>query len=252
MKPPKFNSFQIGFLSLVAVSLVLAVGFQFIGKEEEEHVSRGNHLDDFIRNEIPGWTARDLPVGETEFVATAVERILRYDDVLYRSFEREGVNLAIFVSYWGRGKSSVREVAAHTPDRCWTTAGWKVHTIENQVPMDYHSFQLMPAERRKFTFHGTPMHVTFWHIVGGEPFSTGSRFNLVPNPVTFIRDFFQEMRVGRQEQYFVRITSNVPFSEIEFEPAYLAILEDLKTLGLQWDPKRQAPLEDSFLLTQNP
>jgi hypothetical protein len=228
------------FLALVALGLLLAIATQFLSPAEEEHVTRGAHIDNYIRNEIDGWEARDLPVGETEFVASAVERILKYDDVLYRTFQRGNVNIGVFISYWGRGKSSVREVSAHTPDRCWTTSGWQVVSIDNQVPMDFHTFQLMPAEQRVFTFHGTPMYVKFWHIVGGEPFFSGSRFNAVPNPLTFVQDFFQEMQVGRQEQYFVRITSSVPFSEIEYDPAYLAIIEDLRNLGLEWSPRAES------------
>lgn len=234
------------FLGFVCLTLVLAIAFQFFRATEQEHVSRGEHLENYIRNEVPGWEVRDLPVGETEFMVNTVERILRFDDVLYRSFERNGVNFSIFITYWGEGKNPVREVAKHTPDRCWTTSGWRVVDIYNRFPMEFTDFSLLPTEKRMFTFHGRPMHVKFWHLVGGQPYDSGTGFNMIPNPVRFIQDFFEEILIGRQEQYFIRITSSVPFEEIEFEPAYQALLEDLRAF-LEKPVKQEVALAGTII-----
>jgi hypothetical protein len=86
---------------------------------------RGPHLAAAVPASLPGWTAREVPLGANEFLSSEAEKVLNYDEVVNREFSRGAETFSVYVAYWGAGKMPTRLVASHTPDRCWTENGWK-------------------------------------------------------------------------------------------------------------------------------
>ncbi|MGV3771730.1 MAG: exosortase-associated EpsI family protein, partial [Verrucomicrobiales bacterium] len=57
----------------------------------------------------------------------------------------------------------------HTPDRCWTQAGWKMEPVEtNLIELEIHGTRI-PIERRLFIGGTKRELVYFFGLVGGQP-----------------------------------------------------------------------------------
>ena len=105
--------------------LVAAVALQGLTLFRETPQQRGPHLNGFVPGTVPGWSGRDVPLGANEFLSSEVEKVLNYDEAVYREYSRAGESFGVYVAYWGPGKMPTRLVASHTPDRCWTENGWR-------------------------------------------------------------------------------------------------------------------------------
>ena len=106
----------LGFIAAISIQ-----GIHFIGHGQK---NRGPHLAQSVPAHVAGWSSRDVPLGQNEFLASEAEKVLNYDEVVYREFTRGRVTFGVYVAYWGAGKMPTRLVASHTPDRCWTENGW--------------------------------------------------------------------------------------------------------------------------------
>lgn len=136
----------------------------------------------------------------------------------------------VYIAYWAPGQTSVSQVASHTPDACWPGSGWIAQPAkEKPEPPTLPGLGLSPGEQRLFKNPaGYPQHVWFWHINDGQvinyqdPYSLPALFQLA------LRYGFR--RAG--EQYFVRVSSNRPWSELRDEPLVREILANLGRVGL--------------------
>jgi len=117
-------------ISLVvpAVALVGAVALQGTHLFREVPKPRDLRLDEAVPIRLEGWDGHDVPLGANEFQSNAVEKVLNYDQVIYREYRHDQESFGVYVAYWGAGKMPTRFVASHTPDRCWTENGW--HCVE--------------------------------------------------------------------------------------------------------------------------
>jgi hypothetical protein len=179
----------------------------------------------------PGWTCEDSRVAETPAMRRAVERNLAYDDALVRTFRRDEANIAIYMAYWRPGKMPPHLIGLHIPDICWVGVGWtmvKLRPLILQWPQ-YGRFQ--PAEYRQFSNKGAMQYVAYWHLVGGrrwaEPGASASEMEAV-------REYIKtEMGRGREEQYFIRISSVEPLEALMASDSPLPlILSKLAAVGL--------------------
>jgi hypothetical protein len=219
---------------LPALALVVAVSMQAVGFFRETPAPRPPHVGDEVPRQIAGWVGRDVPLGPNEFVAGEVEKILRYDEVVYREFRRGDTRFGVYVAYWGEGKMPSQLVASHTPDRCWTENGWRCLDMKFAQPVSVDGAAWLPAEWRLFTPPGESerTHVLFWHLNGGRLYDYGQRFNSVPDPVRWWRDVVRQAVQGNREQYFVRLTSNSPLETLWDDPGFQEVLHGLGRLGL--------------------
>jgi len=226
------------YLIVPAVGLALAIGVQFFEPFGETAKPRPKHLAGAIPGRVPGgWMARDLPLGPTEYVEEVVERTLRTDDILNREYRRGRVTFGVYVAYWGAGKMPTRLVASHTPDRCWTENGWSCEEVRFNVPTTAAGRALAPAQWRRFRDPGGGTTYTmFWQLIEGRSYDFGDRFNAIPSPLEWWKDAVQQAVYGSREQYFVRLTSSVPFEEIWNDPGFVAVLSGLEKLGLGAQP----------------
>lgn len=213
--------------------LVAAVAVQFPTFMRDVPRPRPAHLGNYVPQTLDGWRSRELPLGPNEFLEGQVEKILNFDEAVYREYTRGSVTFAVYAAYWGPGRMPTRLVASHTPDRCWTENGWTCLEMRFKEPHSVGNIELQPAEWRLFRSPtGENTNVLFWHLVDGRIYDFGSRFTAIPDPVLWWKDAIRQAFRGSSEQYFVRVTSNVPFQEIWDDPGFQRVMRGLAGLGL--------------------
>jgi hypothetical protein len=221
-------------LVLPGSALMAAVALQGMNLFRETPQARGPHLGQSVPLAVTGWSGRDVPLGANEFLATAAEKVLNYDEIVYREYRREGEDFGVYVAYWGAGKMPTRLVASHTPDRCWTENGWRCLQMKFKVAGVFEGAALQPAEWRVFAppQGGPPTYVLYWHLVEGRTYDYGERFNDIPDPLMWWKDAVQQALLGSREQYFIRITSSAPVENLWNDPGFAEVLRGLGRLGL--------------------
>lgn len=221
-------------LAFSILVLLGAVGLQALGGARQTGEPRSAHLASQLSPSPEGWTMRDVPLGENEFIENEVEKILNFDDVVNREYRRGRTTFGVYAAYWGPGKMPTRLVASHTPDRCWTENGWKCLDMKFKVTQSIGGETMKPTEWRLFQppSGGDPTHVLYWHLVEGRIYDYGERFNAVPHPLLWWKDAIQQAMLGSREQYFVRITSNVPFDTLWSEPGFIRVVRQLEPMGV--------------------
>jgi hypothetical protein len=225
---------------LPALGLVAAVSVQ--GTNPFREAPRPHPVPPPLSQVIPdraaGWTGRDLPLGANEFLTGEAQRILNYDDVLYREYTSGRQSFSVYVAYWGPGKMPVRFVAIHTPDRCWTGNGWHCLDMKFMEPETFAGTPFKPAQWRLFEppSGGQQVYVLYWHLVNGQLYDYGRRFNDVPDPLLWWKDVVQQVVLGNREQYFIRLTSSEPLENFRGDPGFSAIAHSLAQLGLALGP----------------
>ena len=184
---------------------------------------------------LAGWSGRDEPLGPNEVTRTAVEKVLNYDDYVFRVFEKDGKQIGVYVAYWAAGRMPLQKVASHTPDRCWTENGWRCEDMRFAETVGTGDRHLMPAQWRRFTPPNgeAQQYVVYWHLVGDRLYDYGTRFNARPDLLKWWRDTLEYAFSGSEAQYFIRVTSNRPFEEFTREPGWQELVEALAKLGLE-------------------
>jgi hypothetical protein len=103
-------------------------------------------------------------------LAESVESVLAADELIDRELTSPSGNVMRLFSA-KRFKESGDEIGlfAHTPDRCWTSAGWKLEPVTQEtVELNLHGLPLT-FERRIFQYPGHRELVYFGGMVGGQP-----------------------------------------------------------------------------------
>jgi hypothetical protein len=195
-----------------------------------------------IPRQAGDWVGSDEPLGPTEFIQSAVERNLNYDDMVNRRYQARGRSLGVYVAYWSPQRMPVQKVASHTPDRCWSETGWRCEEHARWRDLRAGDQMLRPAYWRTFLppGGGGTMHVLYWHLVGGELYDYGEGFNQMLNPLAWWRETLHYAFMGSADQYFIRLTSERPFEEIWDDPGVQEILAALAELGLAADAGRES------------
>lgn len=149
-------------VSLGCTAAVFAL--QFLPLPEATRVPRTASLAEFFPTTMNGWTAKDLPLAETEATVDQVEKILRFDEFVFRSYQKQGVEFSVYVAYWEPGRIAAREVAFHIPDKCWVAAGWKRQSATYDHTVSVAGEELAPAQLRQFSLSGNLQNVMYWHV----------------------------------------------------------------------------------------
>jgi len=192
---------------------------------------------------VAGLEAADEPLGPTEFLQTAVEKSLNYDDMVNRVYRSGGRSFGVYVAYWSPGRMPVQKVASHTPDRCWSESGWTCEAMRIDHHLKAGDQHLLPARWRLFrppVEGGAKQYVLYWHLVGGDLYDYGDGFNQRPDPLTWWRDTVHYALKGSSEQYFIRIMSAQPLEELQADAGFQVVLGALAKLGLAAAEKPKA------------
>lgn len=183
-----------------------------------------------LPNSAQGWEVR-TPDDLYQFSG-----ILGTTHLLQRTYLRSDgtrgiVDLTVYVAYWPEGQASVSRVASHTPDACWPGSGWTADPTVNERRQSpsFPDLAVAPAEYRLFhTERGYAQYVWFWHVFDGRVIDYRDPYSL--SALLEIALAYGFRRQG--SQYFVRVSSNRPWSELASDPLVREIMNNLKTLGL--------------------
>ena len=159
--------------------------------------------------------------------------ILQTEHLVERTYFRAGkgqpVQINVYVAHWVAGAASVSLVASHTPDACWPGAGWLPEpTPDRQVRLELSGATLPVAEHRIFRHTGSPQHVWFWHLYNGAVINYRDPYSIPALVELALRYGFR--REG--PQYFIRLSSNLPWEQLKEEPLVRDIFSNLGQVGL--------------------
>ncbi|HEY9154419.1 MAG TPA: exosortase/archaeosortase family protein, partial [Opitutaceae bacterium] len=180
-----------------------------------------------IPAEAPGWTVstrEDLYQFSSE---------LRTRFLAERSFTRTASGIeqqvTIYIAFWPAGQVPVSLVESHTPDACWPGGGWTEDTKRHRtLALKTETHALPPCEFRSFVLQDYPQNVWYWHLFDGrviEPTGANS-----PRQLLSLAWHYGFRKDG--DQYFVRVSSNLPWEQIADEPLMHDALNHLRRIGL--------------------
>lgn len=177
-----------------------------------------------------GWRAEDLPIASSPGELQRAYEALDYHEVWYREYRREtgAVQVRIYAAHWPVGKISYKKIGRHTPDGCWRAAGWWMESQRSDYGLQVGHSVSKPGQWRIFGHPREPkLHVVFWHLVGGTPVVYDG-----PGPVIDGQGILDGWFEQKQEQYFIRISSTIPFDQLETIPGWNEIIGGFRSIGL--------------------
>lgn len=226
-------------ITVMITALLAAVGLQvYISFQPTPPPSLEAPLAEVIPSTVEGWKVTDLPMAASAEMQNRVEDTLQYDDAIFRMYERQGIQIGVYVAYWQAGKVSISKAGTHTPDTCWVVNGWEQGERKSGVCMPLMDTELKPGEWGIFTKDNTPQYVLFWHLVGGTPYGyeqygwDRNVFDKIKRHLLFLRDARIFGLNQRREQFFIRVSSNIPFNEVWEIEGFQDIMAGIAKLGL--------------------
>lgn len=118
-----------------------------------------------VRTNLPGWTYQAIPLD------ASAERLLVADVATFGEFKNPTTRQVVraFSAKRYTFKPHDSGLFLHTPDRCWTLAGWKFEPVTpDHVELVVHGVPMV-FERRVFVGGGERELVYFGGLVGGRP-----------------------------------------------------------------------------------
>jgi hypothetical protein len=221
----------------VALSVVLAVAVAFgilTSTRPLPTPTLTTPLANLLPREIIGWTVRDQPIAETEEMKKAVGELLNYDDAIFRTYIQGGTTISIYVAYWKPGKMSPRLVAGHSPDVCWIGNGWRCTARDFSYQLKIADQSVVrTAQSGTYELSSNVQHVLFWHLHQGQLIS----YEMAGTPPWWaaLADLWKQGLNQRGEQFFIRISSNLPLNKIQETTVLKSALSALGPLGLYQD-----------------
>jgi hypothetical protein len=116
------------------------------------------------QDQMPGWHYKELPVSQV------AEVVLAADKIVSGEFAKDGQEIVRVFSAkrYSEGESEF-DMFSHTPDRCWTSVGWKLEPARPEfVELTLQGIWLK-LERRIFVTGTHRELVYFGALVGGQP-----------------------------------------------------------------------------------
>lgn len=196
-------------LTVLGVVLCVAILLVVYGDMTVPRPTFKQTLFDLMPSEadVAGWKREVSPLAGTPEMQRKVARILEYDDAVNVVYSSGTHQFSIYIAYWKPGTASPRAVAAHTPDTCWIGSGWKCSASRINRDLAVGGNELLPAQERCMVLNGRTEHVLFWHVDRRELFSDG---RIRHRGLSMITDLMARGLHLREEQFFVRISSQLP------------------------------------------
>ncbi len=221
-------------LVLGAVLLVALVAFQlYFVLGPQPKVTLKEPLANVLAKELPGWETEELPVADSAEMQDRLNVVLRFDDAVLRAYRRGSDTVLVYIAYWLPGKYPYNRVVTHTPDTCWVHSGWERQDRKYQVPIAVGNTALKPVEWGIYTKEGTRQEAIFWHVVGDRLYTTDlvgwdkNFWDKVKRQFGFFRDLKEFGLNQREEQFFIRISSNAQFKDLVRDPGFQKLLLSL-------------------------
>ena len=187
-------------------------------------------LSDIVPEELNGWKIIDQDMAESPESSERIRDFLNFDDALFRIFKKGDTFVGLYIAYWLPGKASYRWAGAHTPDTCWVQNGWTRLDRKYCIPFQNEETPFQPAEFGIYEKDGSTQNVYFWHLVGGEAF--GYEQEGGHNIFAALHDIKKYGLNLRNEQFFIRLSSNKKIEELKEIGGFNQILDSLNEIGL--------------------
>ena len=187
-------------------------------------------LSDIVPEELNGWKIIDQDMAESPESSERIRDFLNFDDALFRIFKKGDTFVGLYIAYWLPGKASYRWAGAHTPDTCWVQNGWTRLDRKYCIPFQNEETPFQPAEFGIYEKDGSSQNVYFWHLVGGEAF--GYEQEGGHNIFAALLDIKKYGLNLRNEQFFIRLSSNKKIEELKKVGGFNQILDSLNDIGL--------------------
>ncbi len=207
--------------------------------ERQAQASSSDKLKRAVSASIGSMTSVDKPLGDTEEVKRASEKILMVTEFLHREYTLgNGMKFTLYISYWEPGREDVYKASTHTPDRCWVKSGWK-NLDEKKRSGDVLSVggrQLMPAYYREYTINAGlnnyKRNVWFWFIVDGKRYDYKTSDNYNPSIAVYLKNLISSVTAEAPEMFFIRIDSDSSLESLRRDPDFQKLLSELGELIL--------------------
>lgn len=183
-----------------------------------------------VPDQLTGWSIKDLDMAESPESSARISEFLNFDDALFRVFKKGDTFVGLYIAYWTPGKASYRWAGAHTPDTCWVQNGWTRTDREYSIPFNNQEVAFEPAEFGIYEKDGSAQNVYFWHLVGGNAFSYKQQGG--HNIFAALLDIKKYGLNLRDEQFFIRLSSNKTVEELKKIEGFDQILNSLNEVGL--------------------
>ena len=207
--------------------LSLRVYFAFVPPPEP---TLEGQLSYIVPEELNGWKIIDQDMAESPESSERISDFLNFDDALFRIFKKGDTFVGLYIAYWLPGKASYRWAGAHTPDTCWVQNGWTRLDRKYCIPFQNEETPFQPAEFGVYEKDGSAQNVYFWHLVGGEAF--GYEQEGGHNIFAALLDIKKYGLNLRNEQFFIRLSSNKKVDELKKLEGFKQILDSLSEIGL--------------------
>jgi hypothetical protein len=216
----------VGLLILCSV-IGLRAYFAFIPAPEP---TLKNALAEIVPDQLNGWSINDMDMATSPESSARISNFLNFDDSLFRVFQKDDTTVGLYIAYWTPGKTSYRWAGMHTPDTCWVQSGWTRTDREYRIPFGTENQAFQPAEFGVYEKNENAQNVYFWHLIGGEAF--GYKQKGQHNIYGALIDIKNHGLNLRQEQFFIRLSSNKRIDELKQLSGFSEILESLSEIGL--------------------
>ena len=207
--------------------LWLRVYFAFVPPPEP---TLDGQLSYIVPEELNGWKIIDQDMAESPESSERISDFLNFDDALFRIFKKGDTFIGLYIAYSLPGKASYRWAGAHTPDTCWVQNGWTRLDRKYCIPFQNEETPFEPAEFGVYEKDGSAQNVYFWHLVGGEAF--GYEQEGGHNIFAALLDIKKYGLNLRDEQFFIRLSSNKKVDELKKIEGFKQILDSLSEIGL--------------------
>ncbi len=187
-------------------------------------------LAEIVPNKLNGWRIEDQDMADSPESSARISDFLNFDDALFRVFRRGDTFVGLYIAYWTPGKASYRWAGAHTPDTCWVQNGWTCLEREYSIPFSSGETNFQPAEFGVYEKNGAAQYVYFWHLVGGEAFGYEQQGG--HNIFAALIDVKNHGLNLRQEQFFIRLSSNKTIDELKKLDGFMEILDSLREINI--------------------
>jgi hypothetical protein len=191
--------------------------------------------------EVAGWVRRDIPIAGSSAAMASAQGILNYSQAKQMLYTKGGTQVLVYVAYWEPGKVSVVDAGSHNPDSCWVNNGCVRTERVYSVPGRVGERELLPYELGQYIVpNGGKQNVAFWHLVNGEPnryeeqeagWRNGLLGRLERLPLVW-KDIRTYGLNQKNEQMFVRISSNARIEDLFADSANGGLFEALTRLGI--------------------
>jgi hypothetical protein len=208
---------------IALVVLIGGVGISVGMKHRQSGAAPYAHLLSTLPTAPAGWEVKDMPIATSVEMQKAVNEMLNYDEAVYREYRKGGRSLTVYAAYWRPYRFHPRLISIHTPDVCWVGNGWVMKHSNYNFPVRMRAHMAWHAQERLFDAGGVRMNVLYWHLLDGKL----SGYAEGPNSVnrSFVQTVLYDLKHGAGEQFFIRLSSEQPWSVWMDDPLFLDILE---------------------------